>query len=530
MIDSPAGPVVVVWFRQDLRLGDNPALVAAVAEARRRGAGVLPLYILDDVNAGAWRMGGASRWWLHRSLAALDESLKETAGGAQPPQAQGEKQQGGLWLFAGEAQQVLEELIECLAAEGRRVIGIYWNRCYEPWRRKRDEAIRVWLEARGVAVHQFNGSLLWQPEETLKADGTPYRVFTPFYKHCINTLGLSAALSDAKTALSGTPISEAAASPRWLPCPQGADKLASLNLLSQVAWHKKFEEHWQPGEAGAQAALARFLNPVAKTQASTDSGLNDYTEGRDFPARHNTSQLSPHLHFGEISPQFVVQQVMQAAVSSGQEAEAGQYIRQLLWREFSYSLLFHYPSLAEENYDTRFNAFPWRDGDGDGHEALVRWQQGRTGFPIIDAGMGELWQTGSMHNRVRMLVASFLTKNLMLHWRHGARWFWDCLVDADLANNSMGWQWVAGCGLDAAPYFRIFNPMTQSQRFDPDGHYIKHYVPELQYLQGKALHDPGSASTAELSAAGVELGRDYPKPMVDLRVSRERALAAYKQL
>jgi deoxyribodipyrimidine photo-lyase len=355
-------------------------------------------------------------------------------------------------------------------------------------------------------VQSHAGTLLWEPWHNLKKDGTPYKVFTPYYRNGlatqpapvpaakINLAELSAALHD---------------------CTQPNTKIDSLDLLPAVDWHESMLSHWTPGEAGAQSQLANFL----------EAGIEDYREGRDFPARMSVSRLSPHLHFGEISPNEAAFAANQSG-QRGHESQAEHFVRELVWREFSYYLLYHFPSLTDVNMKSEFDRFPWLD------EAELRsaWQRGMTGYPIIDAGMRELYTTGYMHNRVRMIVASFLIKNLMQDWRHGEKWFWDCLVDADLASNSCSWQWVAGSGADAAPYFRIFNPVTQSQKFDPDGEYIRRFVPELARLPAKYLHDPSAAPAMELSLAGIELGKDYPAAIVDLKQTRERALAAYKTL
>ena len=467
---------VIVWFRQDLRLADNPALDAAV----QSGAEILPVYVLDDVNAVEHARGAASRWWLHESLAALNKSLD-----------------GRLVLLNGDAKTLLPELAREIDAA-----AVYWNRCYEPWRIERDTAIRKTLNDADVSVRSFNGSLLWEPMHVLKADRTPYKVFTPFYrKGCLGA-------------------DEAPRRP--LPVPDnirllegsGSESLDDLRLLPDIPWHEEMASLWQPGEAGAAERLQTFL----------ENGLDNYKEGRNRPDLENVSRLSPHLHFGEVSPN----QVWYAAEERGSKDanDLDHFHSELGWREFSYNLLYHFPELPHENLQHKFNRFPWRD-DG---ESLRRWQQGMTGIPIVDAGMRELWRTGYIHNRVRMIVASFLVKNLLLDWRHGEAWFRDTLVDADLANNSASWQWVAGCGTDAAPYFRIFNPVIQGNKFDPEGAYVRHYVPELKDMPKRYLHSPWEAPADVLETAGVELGKDYPSPMVDLRESRQRALDAFAAL
>ena len=463
---------VIFWFRQDLRLSDNPGLLRAVEAGR-----VLCVFILDDETAKDHRPGGASRWWLHESLARLNEALD-----------------GRLNLYRGRAGDVLAELVERHGAS-----GVYWNRCYEPWRVERDTAIKSELAARGIDAHSDNASLLWEPWEVLKSDGTPYRVFTPFYrKGCLQAPAPRRPLDAPK------PF-EGLADPPALP-------LEALELLPSIAWHHKLAEHWDIGEKGAHMRLEGFLS----------EGLDGYKEGRDFPARRNVSRLSPHLHFGEISPNTV----WYAAERAGGGVDLDHFRSELGWREFSHSLLYHFPGLPDTNLQPAFSAFPWQADDA----ALHAWQRGMTGVPIVDAGMRELWQTGYVHNRVRMIVGSFLVKNLMLDWRSGERWCYDCLVDADLANNSAGWQWIAGCGADAAPYFRIFNPVTQGQRFDPEGAYTRHFVPELAKLSDRWLFNPWDAPRPVLDEAGIRLGQDYPLPLVDLKASRERALAAYQQM
>lgn len=466
--------VIIHWFRQDLRLSDNPALTEAAQSST-----VLPIYIFeDDAIAGPDAMGAASRVWLHSSLAALNTSLG-----------------GKLALFAGDPAEILPAL-----AKREGVHHITRNRVYEPWRRENDARLDKALTAQGVQVSEHEGSLLWAPELALKADGTPYKVFSPFYKRgCMGApaprlpLPAPAKLKLAKQA-------------------DGALALEDLLLLPSLPWAGEMMAHWHVGEAAAQSRLHEFL----------EDGMGDYKKGRDFPAQQNVSRLSPHLHFGELSPN----QAWYAARAVGDDRNIDHFCSELAWREFSYSLLQHNPALPRQNLNAKFDAFPWG-----GDEALLeKWRRGQTGIPIVDAGMRELWSTGYMHNRVRMIVASFLVKNLGQHWHHGAAWFWDCLVDADLANNSASWQWVAGCGADAAPYFRIFNPVTQSAKFDPEGDYIRTHVPELAALPTKHLFAPWEAPSLELETAGVRLGETYPEPVVDLKASRQAALDAFQSL
>ncbi|WDE13558.1 cryptochrome/photolyase family protein [Thalassomonas haliotis] len=464
--------IAIIWFRQDLRLSDNPALTAAA-----RHAHVLPLYILDDHNGGEHTIGAASKWWLHYSLKSLNTSLNES-----------------LSLYQGEPMAILTDILSRY-----QVTAVYWNRCYEPWQITRDKHIKARLSALGITVNSFNASLQHEPWTILKNDNTPYQIFTPYYRR--------ANLLDTDTqALPAPGITGAL-------CQDSQSiSLEALKLRPKIRWDGNFYPCWTPGEAGAQSSLDQFLA----------HGLENYQAGRDFPGLKAVSRLSPHLHFGEISPR----QINQALLSLPDDNNREHFKRELSWREFSYYLLFHWPELPEKNLKTHFTHFAWSDNP----ESLKRWQQGLTGYPLVDAGMRELWQTGFMHNRVRMICASFLVKNLLIDWRLGARWFWQCLVDADLASNSASWQWVAGCGTDASPYFRIFNPITQGEKFDPQGTYIKHFLPELKNLPLKYLFRPWQAPADILKKANITLGQDYPLPMVDIKESRENALAAYHQI
>jgi deoxyribodipyrimidine photo-lyase len=463
-------PPLLVWFRQDLRLADNPALREAIAT----GAPVIPLYVLDDATPGAWAAGGASRWWLHRSLVSLAGDLAKL----------------GLRLILrrGAARACLDALIAETGAA-----GVYWNRCYEPFAIARDKAIKADLEARGLAARSFNAGLLFEPWTIASKSGTPFRVFTPFWKAC---------LAGAAPALP-LPAPKRASGPAAWPA---SDALADWALLpAKPDWAGGFSI-WTPGEAGAQERLASFI----------ERALDGYAGLRDRPDIEATSRLSPHLHFGEISAR--------QCFHAGRRSE--KFLAELGWREFAHHLLFAIPDLPETALRAEFRDFPWRDDD----TKLRAWQKGRTGYPIVDAGMRELWQTGWMHNRVRMIAASFLVKHLLLPWQAGQAWFWDTLVDADLASNSASWQWVAGCGADAAPYFRIFNPMLQGTKFDPSGHYVRRFVPELARLPDAYLHTPWEAPEDVLRLAGVELGVDYPHPIVDHGEARARALAAFQSL
>lgn len=472
----PKAPVIL-WFRQDLRLHDNPALAAAVAS----GSPVIAVYILDDVNAGPWKMGGASRWWLHHSLRGLDKKLS-----------------GGLSCYTGDAGEIIRNLVQEMKAS-----AVFWNRCYEPWRVSRDETIKAMLKDMGVAAQSGNSSLLYEPWEVKKDDGTPYRVFTPFFRRgCLGAGEPPAPLPAPKKI-------ETAAKPA------GAKTIDALGLLpTRPRWDRKMEQYWTIGEDGALARLDAFL----------DEGLDNYKDGRNNPSAPHVSRLSPYLHFGEISPRLIWHKTRARMVADGMERDGDHFLSELGWREFSYSLLYFNKTLPTEPLQKRFEAFPWVSDD----KALLAWQRGLTGYPIVDAGMRELWETGYMHNRVRMIVGSFLVKDLMLHWVEGEKWFWDCLVDADLANNAASWQWIAGCGADAAPYFRIFNPVGQGEKFDADGAYVRRWCPELAKLPDDLIHRPWEAPPLELAEAGVTLGKTYPHPIVDHKAARDRALAAFQ--
>ena len=474
----------LVWLRRDLRLADNPALCAALDA----GLTPIPVYIHDEP-AGSWPLGAASAWWLHHTLVEFDNSLR----------ALGSR----LLIIRGDSEAELLRLCQTL-----NVSHVFWNRLHEPHSRQRDTRIKTALRNRGLTATSFNAELLREPRELLKADGSPYRVFTPFWK----------ALQKS------SPVRAPLPAPRSLPAPGYADGedlgIEQLALLPTIPWYRGFAAHWQPGEAGAYRALQEFCA----------AALADYPDDRDLPALAGTSRLSPYLHFGELSPQQAWHAVQQEAATRAQPgllAASESWLRQLAWREFGHHLLYHFPDTTDQPMDARFAAFPWRTGYRDD---LRLWQQGMTGIPIVDAGMRELWESGWMHNRVRMITASLLTKNLLIPWQQGARWFWDTLVDADLANNTLGWQWTAGCGVDAAPYFRIFNPVRQGERFDPDGSYIRHWVPELSALPAEWIHQPWAAPREALSTAGVALGDSYPEPIVDLQQSRARALGIWDRL
>ena len=465
----------IVLFRRDLRLADNPALVAACAKHDR----ILPACIHAPDEEAPWAPGAASRWWLHHGLEALRGQLA----------AQG----GDLHLLAGDTLDHLRALIRATGA-----IAIHWNRRYEPAGIASDTALKAALHEDGLDVHSHAGHL-WREPWTLATDaGPPYRVFTPFWRK------LRASLPDPKP----LPVAHAR---EWLRLP-GSLPTAALGLLPTIRWDAGLAAHWTPGEAGAHALLEIFA----------DDAVANYAKGRDLPARHGTSHLSPHLHFGEITPTQIQRMLQDRATRTDtrKRPDLEPYLRELGWREFAHHLLYHFPHTPNANFNPRFDGFRWAAAD---EMLLERWRRGRTGIPLVDAGMRELWHTGWMHNRVRMVVASFLTKNLRQHWQHGAGWFWDTLVDADLANNTLGWQWVAGCGADAAPYFRVFNPYLQAAKFDPDATYLKRWLPELASLPAKVIHEAWRHPSALV-------GRGYPTAMVDLGASRDAALAAWDGL
>lgn len=464
------------WFRQDLRLRDNPAL----SFASEHGP-VLAVYIQDLSTPAEFRPGGASCWWLHHSLQALNHTLG-----------------GKLHCLRGDPLKLLTQLVQ---QQGMK--RVVWNRCYEPWQINRDSKIKRALQDVGVEVHSFNGHLLWEPWQVLKKDATPYKVFTPYYrKGCLQLAAPRMPLSKPDNL--------------QLECCADLDNgIDALNLLPKINWHSEINKQWSPGEQGAAQNLSEFL----------PDRLSDYKEQRNIPAVRGTSRLAPHLHFGEISANQLWYAAIDAMQGDIDQPGLDCFLSELGWREFSHYLLYYFPTLPTENFQQKFDHFPWQNDQN----KLKAWQRGQTGIPIIDAGMRELWQTGYMHNRVRMIVASFLVKNLLIHWREGERWFWDCLLDADLAANSASWQWVAGSGADAAPYFRIFNPLLQGQKFDSQGHYVRQYCPELGKLPDKYIHDPWQAPQAVLEQAGITLGKHYPKPIVDLKTSRDRALAAFAQ-
>lgn len=468
----------LVWFRRDLRLADHPALTRARATCER----LFPVFLWAPEEEGAWPEGAAARWWRHHSLTALDKALR--ARGSRLIRRDGPSLEG------------LRALIRETGAT-----HVFWNRLYEPAARARDQRVQQALRADGVVAESLSDGLWFEPGERLKRDRTPFQVFTPFWKACLKA-GLAVASREPPAALPAVPDT--------LP----SQDLRAWKLCPKIPWDVGLAAAWTPGEAAAGRALDSFCAGALAT----------YGEDRDLPGRPGSSRLSPHLHFGEISPRQISARL--AGLPGIDPAQKAAFLRELGWREFAYHLLVHFPHTPETPLDGRFEAFPWAT---DGSEALDRWQRGCTGFPLVDAGLRELWQSGWMPNRARLVAASLLTKNLLLPWPEGARWFWDTLVDADLAVNTLNWQWVAGCGADAAPYFRIFNPVLQGRRFDPRGDYTRRWVPELKPLPDRWLQEPGQAPASVLEDAGFRPGRDYPPPMVDLSASRARALEIYRR-
>lgn len=466
----------LVWFRQDLRISDNPALTNALKNSEK----VAAIYILDEESKGVRKMGAASKWWLHYALEDLSKSLKDY----------------GIELFIaeGESQKILEKVIK-----ENKIETIYWNRLYEPYHIARDKKIKSEL---GITCESFNASLLNEPWDIKNGAGSYYKVFTSYYKYCLANRIPREALKAPKKQQKGFKLK---------------GKFLGLNELklrpTKPNWAKSFYEYWDISEKAAQDHLYDFLENKAA----------NYTEGRDFPIGEYTSKLSPYLHFGQISPNQIYGVCNHfEATDPRTKNGTGKFISEVYWREFSYHLLYHYP-IHEKNFNENFDKFPWEKNA----KGLKAWKKGMTGFPIVDAGLRELWHTGWMHNRVRMIVGSFLTKDLILHWKEGEEWFWDTLLDADLANNSASWQWVAGSGADASPYFRIFNPMTQGEKFDGKGEYVRKWCPELKDLPDEYVHKPWEAPELILKAAGIKLGKDYPLPIVDHKEAREKALKAY---
>ena len=476
---SPAP--IILWFRRDLRLEDH----AALSEALKGGSPILPLYIHETETVPS--MGAASQWWLHHALQAHEARLRAL--------------EARLIVRQGDPAKVLAKLIAETGAK-----AVYASRAYDRSTDALDHTMQGFLDKRHITWKTFGGHLMWEPTEVRNKSGKPFQVFTPFWR------------AQSQGFEPGKPLP----APTHWPSPQqwpASDPLESLHLLPSISWDAGWKDIWQPGEKGAAQAVERFASEAYET----------YEVGRDLPGIEGTSRLSPHLHFGEITPAQIYHGLLKRLQPRGVSPTAlmsSCYMRELGWREFAHHLLHHFPDTTDRPLRPEFEAFPWMEEEG----LLRAWQKGQTGYPMVDAGMRELWSTGWMHNRVRMIVGSFLVKHLLIRWQEGAKWFWDTLVDADLANNTLGWQWIAGCGADAAPYFRIFNPMTQSEKFDGHGDYIRRWVPELAKLSDADLHAPWEVPPLALASAGIQLGVTYPHPVVNHTIARERALAAYQKI
>ncbi|MQB20512.1 deoxyribodipyrimidine photo-lyase [Agrobacterium tumefaciens] len=474
--DSP----IILWFRKDLRLSDNRALAAA----REHGGAIIPLYIREDRQGSNGPLGGAQEWWLHHSLKALSDQL--------------EKLESRLILRSGDPSKILKSLIGDVGAS-----AVFWNRRYDADGMEIDSHLKKQLRDDGYEVESFSGHLLHEPSKVKTKSGGPYRVYTPFWRAIEG----------------GDEPPEPTGKPRQIPTPSSwptSEKLDSWKLLpTKPDWAKDFSDVWTPGEAGAKERLDDFI----------DSALKGYEKGRDFPAQPATSMLSPHLAHGEITPAQLwhATRGLSSHIASN---DISRFRKEIVWREFCYHLLFHFPKLDEKNWNDSFDAFEWKTDTA----KFTAWKKGMTGYPIVDAGMRQLWKHGVMHNRLRMITASFMIKHLLIDWRKGEKWFRDTLVDADPASNAGNWQWVAGSGADASPFFRIFNPIIQGEKFDPDGDYVKTFVPELSKLDAKYIHKPFDAPKQVLDKAGIELGKTYPKPVVDHNEARQRALEAYSHI
>jgi len=468
----------IVWFRLDLRLADNPALAAAVAH----GGPVIPVFIHDPEAEGGWQPGGASDWWLHHALEDLDAQL--TKAGSP------------LIIRKGDSLKEIQKLVGETGAD-----LVVWNRRHEPDIIARDTLVKTKLRNAGLKAESFNGNLLHEPHLVKNLSGNPFQVFTPFWKNCLANLKF------------GEPLK----APRKLTPPDKAPKsvaLKELSLLPKIKWDVQMRESWEPTRSGGEKRLKTFVAKAVKA----------YPTDRDIPKIDGTSKLSPYLHFGQISPLEIVDAVRSVGALGTKGGD--KFVAEVGWREFGHHLLHHFPETPDRPLRREFEQFPWAPDK----KLLRAWQRGRTGYPVVDAGMRQLWATGWMHNRVRMIAASVLVKHFLQPWQAGAKWFWDTLVDADLASNTLGWQWAGGCGADAAPYFRVFNPVLQGLKFDPDGEYVRRWVPELAKVPAEWIHEPWNAPMHVLAEAGVTLGKDYPAPLVSLEAGRDRALAAFKKL
>ncbi len=465
----------IVWFRQDLRISDNEALI----QASKLGP-IFAIYIIDSDAPKSFDRGAASKLWLKKSLSSLNKSL-----------------QNKLNIYVGKPEEIITDLIK-----NHKIHNVFCNICYEPWKLQQDIVIEKKCIKLGVHYQSFNSNYLWKPQKVLKDNGDYYKIFTAYKKKALSM-----------------PMR------KWQPKSENLSFIIDFNSsnIKDIfnfdkihAWQNKIAELWDIGE---DAAIKKCNNFV-------ENYLIGYKNGRNYPSQNNISKLSPHLHFGEISPMQIIKSINKFGYSIYSNPDAEHFLSEIIWREFSSYLLYHFKELHHKNFNIKFNHFPWKNNI----KLLENWQTGKTGYPIIDAGMRELWHTGYMHNRVRMIVASFLVKNLNIHWHAGRDWFWDCLVDADLANNSASWQWVAGCGADGAPYFRIFNPVLQGEKFDSDGSYTRKFVPELAKLPNKYLFKPWTVPREILQQYDIILGKTYPAPIIDLKTSRKEALERYNQL
>ncbi len=475
--------VSIMWFRQDLRLHDN----LAWQEVCQAQVPVVAIFILPEHKIATEGFGEASCWWLHHSLSTLEAQLKQ--------------KKISLLYYKGKEDAVFKELIQTY-----HVKNIFWNRLYDPKAIKRDTDLKNYFKSENINVKSFNASLLAEPWDIKSQKETAYKVFTPFWKNLCQNMTKEFDLDTIKS----TPIGLSV---------ETNLKLQDLNLLPKLKWDDGFYKKWQPGEAHALKQLDKFMEDT----------LQNYEDGRDYPYDSGTSLLSPHLHFGEISPRLIWNKMYEKSLlmqDSQDKKAVDKYMSEIGWREFAYHLMYHFPNTLEQPLQEKFKAFPWHNDK----ENFRKWCKGMTGIPIVDAGMRELWHTGWMHNRVRMIVSSFLTKNLLIDWRWGARWFMDTLVDADMASNTLGWQWTAGCGADAAPYYRIFNPILQSEKFDAEGNYIRLWIPELKNLPSKWIHKPSEMPQSLCQELKFEIGKNYPRPMVDLGETRRRALSIFEEL
>ena len=469
---------IILWFRLDLRLSDNPALFNASLLDKP----IIPIFILDDLDANERKLGKAAKWWLHKSLINLSSDL--------------EKFGSRLLLFSGKALDILEELIISSNSD-----SVMWNRRYEPWAVARDILIKEKLSKNGLSIKSFKANLVYEPWNIKSKTGNPLKVFTPYKKALLNK----------------GPLPEPIEIPKILPSPliwPNGKNINDLELLDKFNWMEKFNV-WDVGSDSAFKKLSSFKK----------NSLNSYGTKRDIPGEQGTSKLSPHLRFGEISPTQILNFInFDNTTKENNSLET--YQSEIIWREFAHNLMWQFPEIHKKPIKKEFEDLNWDDNE----ELFLKWTKGLTGYPIVDAGMRELWSKGWMHNRVRMVTASFLTKHLLIPWQKGEEWFWDTLLDADAASNTASWQWVAGCGADAAPFFRIFNPIIQGEKFDPNGIYIRKYIPELKKMPNKFIHEPWKASDAILKNSDIRLGKTYPFPIIDHKFARERALNAYKNI